>query len=73
MNSIKNTIKEAIDIFSQETDQSWPRFSRVDISSDAARERMAKLIDKYIKERYPAMHKAEDENEDCCGNDCGCH
>lgn len=51
MNSIKNTIKEAIDIFSQETDQSWPRFSRVDISSDAARERMAKLIDKYIKER----------------------
>ena len=64
MNLMKDTIKEAIDIFSQET--------------AVSQESLAEFIDKYILDKlqsdfcsfYPLSGSVD---EDCCGNDCGCH
>lgn len=72
MNLMKDTIKEAIDIFSQETAVSQPR---VNLSQDVTRESLAEFIDKYILDKlqsdfYPLSGSVD---EDCCGNDCGCH
>jgi hypothetical protein len=58
-----DTIKEAIDIFAAES-------SQVNLDSSAARESLAEFIDKYILDEF---EEDPQEEEDCCGNDCGCH
>jgi hypothetical protein len=57
-----DTIKEAIDIFAAES-------SQVNLDSSAARESLAEFIDKYILDEF----EEDPQEEDCCGNDCGCH
>lgn len=58
-----DTIKEAIDIYSVDS-------SQVNLDSPAARESLAEFIDKYILDEF---EEDLQEEEDCCGNDCGCH
>jgi len=58
-----DTIKEAIDIYSAESPQ-------VNLDAPAARESLAEFIDKYILDEFEVNPQ---EEEDCCGNDCGCH
>ncbi len=58
-----DTIKEAIDIYSAESPQ-------VNLDAPASRESLAEFIDKYILDEF---EDDPQEEEDCCGNDCGCH
>ena len=57
-----DTIKEAIDIYSADGPQ-------VNLDSPASRESLAEFIDKYILDEFEDNPQ---EEEDCCGNDCGC-
>ena len=58
---MRDIIKEAIDIYANNSKQ-------LNLDAEVSRADLAEFIEKYIIDEFE-----EEENEDCCGNDCGCH
>lgn len=54
---MKEILEEAINEFAENSNQ-------VNLDSEASRKALAEFIESYL---------LDDEPEDCCGNDCGCH
>jgi len=54
---MKEILEEAINEFVENSKQ-------VNLDSEASRKALAEFIESYL---------LEEESEECCGNDCGCH
>lgn len=54
---MKEILEEAINEFAENSKQ-------VNLDSEAARKALAEFIEIYL---------LDEESEECCGNDCGCH
>lgn len=57
---MRDIIKEAIDIYANNSKQ-------LNLDAEVSRADLAEFIEKYIIDEF------EEKDEDCCGNDCGCH
>ena len=57
---MRDIIKEAIDIYANNS-------SQLNLDAEVSRADLAEFIEKYIIDEF------EEKDEDCCGNDCGCH
>ena len=54
---MKEILEEAINEFAENSKQ-------LNLDSEASRKALAEFIESYL---------LDEESEECCGNDCGCH
>ena len=64
---MRGIIKEAIDVYVNNN-------SQLNLDAEVSRANLAEFIEDYIiSENYIMDEFEKEDNEDCCGNDCGCH